>query len=151
MSIKINPDESTELKFQVNVVGSSDIPNPRLIIPISENGISLIFEGKLDDHEVTVDISELLSLTDSVNFDGKLEVIVGENIFVPWEDEITIEQPMKVVATSLMTEPIKEETKVEATVEVSKPKKKKPVKEEKKPKKVMKVKKKTKLSEKFLS
>jgi len=150
MSIKINPDESTELKFQVNVVGSSDIPNPRLIIPISENGISLVFEGKLDDNEVTVDISELLTLTDSINFDGKLEVIVGENIFVPWEDEITIEQPTKVVATSLMSEPIKEETKVEAKVEVVKPKNK-TVKESTKPKKVMKVKKKTKLSEKFLS
>lgn len=150
MSIKINPDESTELKFQVNVVGSSDLPNPRLIIPISESGVGLVFEGKLDDHEVTVDISDLLELTDSVNFDGRLEVIVGENIFVPWEDEITIEQPLKVSVSSLMDEPtLKEETKVEATVEVVKPKKK-VVKEQKK-KKIMEVKKKTKLSEKFLS
>lgn len=148
MSIKINPDESTELKFQVNVVGSSDIPNPRLIIPISENGISLVFEGRLDDHEVTVDISELLTLTDSVNFDGKLEVIVGESIFIPWEDEINIEQPTKVIATSLTSIPVVEETKVEAKVVKTK---KKVVKEETKPKKIMKVKKKTKLSEKFLS
>ena len=146
MSIKINPNESTELKFQVNVSGSYDTPNPRLVIPITENGISLVFEGTLNDHEVTVDISELLSLTDSTEFNGKLEVIVGENIFVPWEDEIVIDKPTTVVATSMDTPVIKEETKVE--VKVKRAKKKKPLEEKTEPKKkVMKVKKKTKISE----
>ena len=147
MSIKINPNESTELKFQVNVSGSYDTPNPRLVIPITENGISLVFEGILNDHEVTVDISELLLLTDSTEFNGKLEVIVGENIFVPWEDEITIDKPTTVVATSMDIPTIKEETKVEVKV-VKKPKKKKIIEEDDEPKKkIMKMKKKTKISE----
>ena len=41
--IEINPDESTILKFEVDVSGTEAIPQPRLVIPISEKGVSLTF------------------------------------------------------------------------------------------------------------
>ena len=61
----------------------------------------------MEDGAVSVDISELLKLTDSKEFSGKLEVIIEDNIFVPWEETIEIIAPVKVKAVSKKS-PIKE-------------------------------------------
>lgn len=94
--INIDPKKSTILEFSVSVEGSTDSPKPRLVIPISKNGVSLIFEGEINDNKVQIDVSDLLKLTDSKQFSGKLEVIVEGNIFVPWEDELVIKKDPKV-------------------------------------------------------
>jgi len=99
--IKIKPSEATILNFQVDVEGSDKSPIPRLVIPISDKGISLVFEGTLKDGEVEVDVSELLELTDSKSFKGSLEVIVDDSIFYPWTDTIIIEAETKVKAKNI--------------------------------------------------
>ncbi len=99
--IEIDPKQSTILKFEVDVSGSEAIPKPRLVIPISEKGISLIFEGIINDGKVEVDVSELLQLTDSKKFKGKLEVIVEDSIFVPWEEDIVIKKSAVVKAKTI--------------------------------------------------
>jgi len=104
--IEINPKESTTLNFKVNVSGSNAIPQPRLIIPISKK-VSLVFEGKMVEGEVEVNISELLELTDSKKLKGKLEVIIEDNIFYPWEDIIKIKNTTSVKAETVK-KPIKE-------------------------------------------
>lgn len=116
MALKINPDESTIIKFEVDVSGSKETPLPRLIIPISENGIGLIFEGKLDNGIVEVDVSELIKLTDSKTFSGKLEVVVEDSIFYPWEDTIQIKEVTKVKASAKKTKTSLKESKIKVSV-----------------------------------
>ena len=133
MSITITPKD-TILTFEVDVSGSDEIPKPRLVIPISEK-VSLFFEGSIADSKVEVDISELLKLTDSTEFQGKLEVVIEaeDAIFVPWEDSIIIEKPLEVKAKTIKT-PVKE-SKVTVTAKsetVSKVKTKAPIMEIKK-------------------
>lgn len=128
--IEINPNDGTILKFQVDVSGSDETPKPRLVIPISEKGVSLVFEGVMNDGEVEVNIQELLKLTDSKEFQGKLEVVVEDSIFVPWEENIVIKRPTQVKAKTVKT-PVKE-SKVTVTVAKSgdaEPDKQKPVME----------------------
>ena len=100
MPIIIKPKENKMLKFEVDVSGSSETPEPRLIIPISEN-VSLMFEGKINKDEVSVDVSDLLELTNSKEFKGKLEVVVEGEIFIPWEDSIVIKESKQVKAKSI--------------------------------------------------
>ncbi len=106
MSIIIKPQENKILRFEVDVSGSTETPEPRLIIPISES-VSLMFEGKINKGEVEVDVSDLLELTDSKEFKGKLEVLVESEVFTPWEDSIIIKESKQVKVKSVKT-PIKE-------------------------------------------
>ena len=132
--IKIS-QKDTKIKFEVDVSGSDETPKPRLVIPISDNGVSLVFEGTMNNGEVEVNISELLKLTDSKEFQGKLEVIIeGEDaIFVPWEDKIVIETPVGVKAKTVKQTPVKEEKiKVSATSGEPKTQKEAPIMEIKK-------------------
>jgi hypothetical protein len=119
MSIEINPKESTILSFEVNVTGSKETPVPRLVIPISDNGMSLVFEGTMKDGKVSVDVSELLTLTDSLEFNGKLEVVVEDSIFVPWEEKLVIIQPLEVQAEAVKIE-VTEKKKVGVSAGITK-------------------------------
>ena len=119
--IEINPNEGTILKFEVDVSGSDETPKPRLVIPISDQGVSLTFEGVINDGKVEVNIQELLKLTDSKEFQGKLEVIVEDSIFVPWEENIVIKRPTKVKAKTVKA-PIKESKVTVTAVKSSKDK-----------------------------
>jgi hypothetical protein len=107
--MKLNPSEGTILKFKIDVSGTTSVPQPRLVIPISDKGISLVFEGVMNNGSVEVDVAQLLQLTDSTEFQGKLEVVIEDSIFVPWEENIEIESPTVVKAKAVKA-PIKEST-----------------------------------------
>ena len=106
MSIIIKPNENKILKFEVDVSGTEETPEPRLIIPISES-VSLMFEGQINKDEVEVDVTDLLKLTNSKEFNGKLEVVVEGEIFTPWEDSIIIKESKQVKAKNIKT-PVQE-------------------------------------------
>lgn len=110
--IEISPNESTILKFKVDVEGTEETPQPRLVIPISKKGVSLVFEGNIKKDEVSVDVKELLKLTDSKEFSGKLEVIVEDSFFIPWEDKIVIKKSTTVKAKTVKNT-IKESKKIQ--------------------------------------
>jgi len=129
MPLIIDKKSNTKLKFEVDVSGSEETPEPRLIIPISET-VSLMFQGEINKDEVEVDVSDLLELTNSKEFKGRLEVVVEGEIFTPWEDSIIIKESKQVKAKSIKT-PIKE-SKVKVKAKSTKTKTKVPVMELKK-------------------
>ncbi len=131
MSIIINPDENTLLKFEVDVSGSQETPIPRLIIPISET-VSLVFKGTMNNGEVEVDVSDLLELTNSKEFKGSLEVVLENEIFYPWEDIIVIKEKPKVKAKTIKNTIKESKVKVSAKTKTKTTKKKIPVMELKK-------------------
>ncbi len=114
MSLTISPKESTILKFKIDVSGSARVPIPRLIIPINERGVHLVFEGIMNNGQVEVDVQELLELTNSKEFSGKLEVIIEDQIFVPWEETIIIEESLEVKAKTVKAKKTKKKIIVEA-------------------------------------
>ncbi len=125
--INIDPKEGTILKFSVDVSGSEETPKPRLVIPISDKGISLVFEGTMKNGEVEVNISELIKLTDSKKFSGELEVVVDDSIFYPWKDSIVIKESTQVKASIKSTKKLNED-KVKVTAKkTSKESKESPV------------------------
>jgi hypothetical protein len=107
MNIEINPNESTIITFEVEVDGSETTPTPRLVVPISESGVSIMFEGQINGDKVEVDIADLLEMTNSTEFQCKLEVVVEDSIFVPWEENIVIKRPTQVKAKTVKS-PLKE-------------------------------------------
>jgi hypothetical protein len=122
--IEINPKENTTLTFEVDVSGTVATPKPRLLVQLGE-GVNLAFEGVVNDGSVDVDIAELLKLTESNEFEAKLEVIVEDCIFVPWEEKIVINKPT-IVEAAAVTEKVEKpkvtaKTKVTSTKDVALP------------------------------
>lgn len=101
--IEINPKENTTLSFEVDVSGTTAPAKPRLIVPLGE-GLYLAFEGTVNEGTVEVDIAELLALTDSTEFNAKLEVVVEDSIFTPWEEKLVINKPKEVKASAIKVE-----------------------------------------------
>ena len=110
--IEINPKENTTLSFSVDVSGTTATPRPRLIVPIEE-GLYLAFEGKFNEGTVEVDIAGLLEMTKQTSFAAKLEVVVEDSIFTPWEEELVINKPAEVKASTIKVEEKKVVVKAE--------------------------------------
>jgi len=102
--MNIKADKEFNLSFKVNVEGSNEKPDVRFAF-VMPNGVNISFPGQYNGNDmVEVSLPSLESLglfneTSSIN--AKLEVIVENNYFVPWNDTIGIRHPVRVSAESV--------------------------------------------------
>lgn len=108
-------DESTKLEFGVSITGASGEPETRLVI--EGNQFSVSYPCKMTEHGVEAKISELKSVLPAGTYPIKLEVVIENKIYVPFEDTITFEPAIEVV-TKPQINPvqIKESIKVNSVV-----------------------------------
>jgi len=107
--ISFDPTKNNTLNFKLNILGSDIIPEVHLCIPVSENLVlDIIGEVNSENKAVFRINKDILKYVDEGIYDCKLEVVIGENYYVPWKDKIVLERELKIDAK---LENIEEETK----------------------------------------
>lgn len=103
--INIRADKEFSMDFQINIEGSEQTPQVRFVFEMS-NGVNISFPGhyqKAND-KVRVSLPSLNSIglfEETENVNAKLEVIVEDSYFAPWQDVISIKHPMQVTAEAV--------------------------------------------------
>lgn len=108
---KLDVNKRTTFRFKIAVSGSKNIPTARLMIQGKGMlyGVPATIQGDQISAVVTKAIAAQLAFKK-----GKvwLEVIVGESMFKPWSDDVTVIQDLKVSVTALGEEVTEEPTKI---------------------------------------
>lgn len=95
MSItKLRLDESTKLEFGVSITGASGQPQTRLVIEGKE--YSIVYPCTPTNEGVAVQINELKHVLPAGTYPVRLEVIVENKIYVPFEDSIEFDPAVEV-------------------------------------------------------
>lgn len=97
----IDPSKKTTFRFKIAVTGSKNVPAARLIVQPSKDfffGIPAIINGDVIEVKISKKIASMFEFKSA---DMRLEVLVGENIFVPWNDTAKIIDVFKLEVTPL--------------------------------------------------
>jgi hypothetical protein len=108
MSYKLFTDKSENFECSINVKNAS-LSNSTARLVVESPEISLIFEGKIQNDKCLIPIRRLKGLLDE-NTTGriKLEIIVEDMYFRPWESDFIVETHTKVdVKINEQKEPVK--------------------------------------------
>jgi hypothetical protein len=93
MSYKIYTDRNEDFTCEITVKNASLKNSISRLIIESDNGVSLVFNGKIENDKCIIPIKRLKGLLDE-NERGKiyLETIVEDTYFRPWHDEFLVEE-----------------------------------------------------------
>lgn len=120
--IDLKTNKKSELTFKLNVEGSpQEAPKARLVIEL-QNHSYMAIEGEVFKDKVTVEIPPLKSLREEFLPEKTkcyLEVIIGENYFIPWQNEFNLKEPISVKAEATETEGLKEHEENPTKVSIS--------------------------------
>lgn len=122
---KINPDKSTSLKFKIALQGAKEAPQARLIIQPEGSSHFIGIPADINEDMITIKIPARYEHFTFTEASARLEVIVGQDYFVPWRDEFIIEESFKLEVTPLTEVKEEEKHRVSVTIveeEVEKPK-----------------------------
>jgi len=92
MSYKLYTDKTETFECEVNVKNAS-LKNSIARLIVESSDLSLVFNGKIEDGKCIVPIKKLKGLLDE-NSKGniKLEMIVEDVYFKPWESDFIVEE-----------------------------------------------------------
>ena len=113
--MKLSLDRKNILEFNVNIQGyahtlASKGPKVRMILEQKDMGfcVHATKEGKM----YSVVIPEMKNIMESGICDARMEVIIDNKYFVPWESQIEFDENLKVEATAVLkNEPAPKEKK----------------------------------------
>lgn len=96
--LKLSLSKKNTLEFDVKVEGSSNNSHPdvRLLLEADNHIYLYRCQKKLDKY--TVDVPPLIGEVKSNKCKSRLEVIVDDRYFVPWESELVLEHNIEVSA-----------------------------------------------------
>lgn len=109
MIYKLYSDKDTTFEAKVNVSNAS-LKNSIVRLIVETNGVNLVFNGKLTGDKCVIPIKKLSGiLEENTNGRAKLEIIVDDTYFRPWESDCIVEKHTKVVidevVNSISTKP----------------------------------------------
>lgn len=115
--IKIFKDKSTKLEFKLNVVGSTDVPTVRLVLPNSES-LSTVITATVEGDSAKIIVPPLKDFGKSFKISDKavLEVIVDNCYFIPWTKSIEVAESVTVSAALVKEEAQDQVITVDATI-----------------------------------
>jgi len=122
MLCSIDLSQAVELEFTIQVFGStSSSVEPRFIIVGEEFAVTCFCTPQ--DSSVKVSIPCLKNIFKAGTYRAKFEVILGEQIFTPIDDEIELTEPVKVEVSAPTLKPTVAAPKIEVkmTPKVSAP------------------------------
>lgn len=95
---KLHPAEEHLLEFSLNVQGTVEqVSDVRFVI--ENSGYNLSFPCETKDGKVTVKIPKLNESVASGIHNSKLEVVIGDKLFVPMNESVEILENIKVKVT----------------------------------------------------
>jgi len=100
MNLKVNTE--CDLTFQLNIEGSAQTPNVRFTLE-NDSVFCISVKGRIEGNKAIVRtpiLKDLKSILNKGQLKASLEVIVGDNYFVPWEDTVNIVWPIEVLSVT---------------------------------------------------
>tara|TARA_R110002060_G_scaffold15516_1_gene21665 strand:+ start:495 stop:1022 length:528 start_codon:yes stop_codon:yes gene_type:complete len=103
--IKLSLDRENILEFNVDIQGYSNTsiskpPQVRMILEQKDMGFCMV--AKKEDKNYSVVIPEMKNILESGVCNARMEVIIDNKYFVPWESQIEFDKEVKVEAAPIV-------------------------------------------------
>lgn len=126
---KIKLDESAKLEFGVQITGAEGKPNARFVVEGTEMSVSYPCH-RMSGGGIEVEVGNLKNIFPAGEYPVRLEIIIENKIFTPFEDTIILEPNVHVTTKPQSVKEVKESVQVGQVVVKPQPKaEKKPAKE----------------------
>ena len=115
--MKLSLDRENVLEFNVDIQGyanTSTTNPPQVRLFLEQKNIGFCMPAKKDNKTYSVVIPEMKNIIESGPCDARMEVIIDNKYFVPWESKIEFDREVKVEAAPV----IREESKPNVSVQV---------------------------------
>jgi hypothetical protein len=112
--MKMSLKENKRLKFKINIEGAKERPQIRFWMKGLPEGMSLVLDGRYSSGLAEVNIPPLSILEGMglTKFKASLEVLIDGQFFENWNDEIEIEEEVKVESTLIEVEDTEKKTPI---------------------------------------
>lgn len=127
---KIKLDESAKLEFGVQITGAEGRPSARFVIEGSEMSVSYPCHP-MSGGGIEVEVGNLKNVFPAGEYPVRLEIIIENKIFVPYEDTIILEPNVHVTSKPEAVKEVKESVAVGKVVVKQQPAAKKEPNKEK--------------------
>ena len=126
---KIKLDESAKLEFGVQITGAEGQPNARFVVEGTDMSVSYPCH-RMSGSGIEVEVGNLKNVFPAGEYPVRLEVIIENKIFIPFEDTIILEPNVHVTTKPQSVKEVKESVQVAKVTVKQQPKtEKKPAKE----------------------
>ena len=103
--IKLSLDRENILEFNVDIQGyantsTNKVPQVRMIL--EQKNIGFCMSAKKEDKSYSVIIPEMKNILEAGVCDARMEVIIDNKYFVPWESKIEFDKEVKVEAAPII-------------------------------------------------
>jgi len=115
--MKLSLDRENILEFNVDIQGyanTSTSKEPQVRLFLEQKNIGFCMAAKKDNKTYSVVIPEMKGIMESGICDARMEVIIDNKYFVPWESKIEFDREVKVEAAPV----IKKEPQSDVSVQV---------------------------------
>ena len=115
--MKLSLDRENILEFNVDIQGyanTSTSKEPQVRLFLEQKNIGFCMAAKKDNKTYSVVIPEMKDIMESGICDARMEVIIDNKYFVPWESKIEFDREVKVEAAPV----IKKEPQSDVSVQV---------------------------------
>ena len=115
--MKLSLDRENILEFNVDIQGyanTSTSKEPQVRLFLEQKNIGFCMAAKKDNKTYSVVIPEMKDIMESGICDARMEVIIDNKYFVPWESKIEVDREVKVEAAPV----IKKEPQPDVSVQV---------------------------------
>ena len=127
---KIKLDESAKLEFGVQITGAEGKPNARFVVEGPDMSVSYPCH-RMSGGGIEVEVGNLKNVFPAGEYPVRLEIIIENKIFVPFEDTIILEPNVHVTTKPQSVKEVKESVQVGQVVVKPQPKAEpKPAKEQ---------------------
>ena len=116
-NIKLSLDRENVLEFNVEIQGyanTSMTKAPQVRLFLEQKNIGFCMAAKKDNKTYSVVIPEMKDIMEAGICDARMEVIIDNKYFVPWESKIEFDREVKVEAAPV----IKKEPQPDVSVQV---------------------------------
>ena len=104
-NIKLSLDRENVLEFNIEIQGyanTSMTKAPQLRLFLEQKNIGFCIAAKKDNKTYSVVIPEMKNIIKSGMCDARMEVIIDNKYFVPWESQIEFDREVKVEAAPII-------------------------------------------------
>ena len=105
--MKLSLDRENVLEFNVDIQGyanTSTTNTPQVRLFLEQKNIGFCMSAKKDNKTYSVVIPEMKNVKEAGVCDARMEVIIDNKYFVPWESQIEFDREVKVEAAPIIRE-----------------------------------------------
>ena len=116
-NMKLSLDRENVLEFNVDIQGyanTSTTNPPQVRLFLEQKNIGFCMSAKKDDKTYSVVIPEMKNVIEAGVCDARMEVIIDNKYFVPWESQIEFDREVKVEAAPIIKEELQPAVSVQA-------------------------------------